>query len=82
MKPENCYPQELKMILSESNWLEKGKETYIFQGVAISYVSRTTEKETYRLYVCKRCSEIFGTLEVINSDVSENKSQYFKMKGE
>lgn len=32
MKPENCYPQELKMILSESNWLEKGKETYIFQG--------------------------------------------------
>ena len=31
MKPENCYPQELKMILSESNWLEKGKETYIFQ---------------------------------------------------
>lgn len=51
-------------------------------GVAISYVSRTTETETYRLYVCKRCSEIFGTLEVINSDVSENKSQYFKMKGE
>ena len=30
MKPENCYPQELKMILSEDNWLEKGKETYIF----------------------------------------------------
>lgn len=30
MKTENCYPQELKMILSESNWLEKEKETYIF----------------------------------------------------
>lgn len=47
-------------------------------GVAISYVSRTTEKETYRLYVCKRCSNVFGTKEVIDSDISENKSQYFK----
>lgn len=47
-------------------------------GVAISYVSRTTEKETYRLYVCKRCCEIFGTREVIESDILENKDKYFK----
>lgn len=47
-------------------------------GASTSWVSRTTDKETYRLYCCKKCHHVFGTREVIDSTVANNKDLYFK----
>lgn len=49
-------------------------------GVAYSYVSRTTDKETYRRYGCTRCNNVFGTREVVDQDVTTNNGYFKKVK--
>lgn len=49
-------------------------------GVAYPYVSRTTDKETHRLYDCKRCKSMFCTREVVDQDVTTNNGYFKKVK--